>query len=570
MNCPKCNAVISDNSKFCTHCGAKIETPVGSAPGTGSAVCIKCGAPLRPGAKFCAKCGTSQVSSTPQPMTPPAQGVQQPVSQPAQGAGQPVQGVQQPVSQPAQGVSQDAGQPVSKPTQSIWQPAPQPAQNVQQPVQGSGQPGSQPAPNMPLSLPPTPPPMPPSPQSTDKQSSKKQKDPAKKSKMPLVLIMVFVLIIAFMVGGYFVLVNVFDVNPIAMILGDEGEDTDESESTDESEDEDEAESTETEDESPASEDEEEKKGDPELLNALDSQAEAAKQALDAATYTEATQQSLDLIRQYMTIAEENNLKEEAGEKIAYVFDIASKATIESCKGIEHQAVGSAGFEQVNLMLNAVFEAEESLTEKGYTVDSSEITAYSDGVVQRFKDTFISQINEITEREQWSRDEAWTYAEQAYSVQKDGKTVLFDLDDLDDPLRLRYVYCLAWITRKRCENGVADGSMTNEQAFDSAVAVLPETDYNLLVLQDIITYGKAAGKDVAPYQNAYNAIIDYLKAGQNLSIVNTGVNSATTVDIRKFWYFNDLDGADAYKVDVRNGTTQATRDWIRNNIPSYIN
>ena len=25
MNCPKCNAVLSDSSKFCTHCGTKIE-----------------------------------------------------------------------------------------------------------------------------------------------------------------------------------------------------------------------------------------------------------------------------------------------------------------------------------------------------------------------------------------------------------------------------------------------------------------------------------------------------------------------------------------------------------------
>ncbi|MCM1305145.1 MAG: hypothetical protein NC306_13710, partial [Butyrivibrio sp.] len=451
--------------------------------------------------------------------------------------------------QPAQSSVQ---QPVPQPAQSsVQQPVPQPAQSS---MTQSVQPVQQPTVKQPQ----------------DNMAAQQQK-PAKKSKMPFVLITVLVLIIAFVVGGYFVLVKVFDVNPIAMIMGSAEEDGDESkEDTEESGDGKEGTESSLSQEASQGQEIEEKKGDPALLNALDAQAEAAKQALDAMAYLDATEQSKDLIYQYVTIGEENHLTEEVGEKIAYVFDIASKATIGSCSGIENQGLGSAGYQQVTSMLDIVFELETFLNEKGYTVDSSEITEYSDGLIQRVKDRFISQINEITEREQWSRDEAWTYAEQAYSIQKDGKTLLFDPEDLDDPLRLRYVYCLAWITRKRCENGVADGSMTNEQAFDSAVAVLPETDYNLLVLQDAIAYGSAAGKDVTPYQNAYNAIVAYLKAGQNLSIVNTGENSATTADIRKFWYFNDLDGADAYKVDIKNGTTQATRDWIRNNIPSYIN
>lgn len=57
----------------------------------------------------------------------------------------------------------------------------------------------------------------------------------------------------------------------------------------------------------------------------------------------------------------------------------------------------------------------------------------------------------------------------------------------------------------------------------------------------------------------------LKEEQNLSIVNSG----TSADVRRFWYFNDLDGDDVYEVGINNGTAQTTIDWIRNNIPSNI-
>jgi len=46
--CPKCNAPLEGNVKFCPECGAKIKS---------QAKCSKCGAKLNPGAKFCADCG---------------------------------------------------------------------------------------------------------------------------------------------------------------------------------------------------------------------------------------------------------------------------------------------------------------------------------------------------------------------------------------------------------------------------------------------------------------------------------------------------------------------------------
>jgi predicted amidophosphoribosyltransferase len=46
--CPKCNAPLATNAKFCPACGAKISA---------EAHCTQCGAKLKAGAKFCADCG---------------------------------------------------------------------------------------------------------------------------------------------------------------------------------------------------------------------------------------------------------------------------------------------------------------------------------------------------------------------------------------------------------------------------------------------------------------------------------------------------------------------------------
>jgi RNA polymerase subunit RPABC4/transcription elongation factor Spt4 len=63
IHCPKCNAVVDANAKFCPQCGAPIPRPAPAAP----TVCPKCGAKLPVGAKFCPSCGekiTSAVLAT--------------------------------------------------------------------------------------------------------------------------------------------------------------------------------------------------------------------------------------------------------------------------------------------------------------------------------------------------------------------------------------------------------------------------------------------------------------------------------------------------------------------------
>lgn len=51
--CPICNALLEDDSKFCTHCGTKVEGVVTTQPN-----CPNCHAPIEDGATFCVYCGT--------------------------------------------------------------------------------------------------------------------------------------------------------------------------------------------------------------------------------------------------------------------------------------------------------------------------------------------------------------------------------------------------------------------------------------------------------------------------------------------------------------------------------
>lgn len=47
-SCPKCEAPLATNAKFCPECGEKLK---------GAAHCAECGAKLTPNAKFCPDCG---------------------------------------------------------------------------------------------------------------------------------------------------------------------------------------------------------------------------------------------------------------------------------------------------------------------------------------------------------------------------------------------------------------------------------------------------------------------------------------------------------------------------------
>ncbi len=502
MLCSKCGNNIPDDSKFCVHCGNKIEK-VEVANSATENVCKGCKTVLAPGVKFCAKCGMKQESVSVERATAPTKPEHQTAPQTK---------------------SEQATAPQMKPVQQVKSQS----GAVQQPVE------------------------------------------KKKSPKALVAFLVLFLLIGIIGGACFYCVAVMDMHPLEVVSGllDSSEDDEKGDSDDEDEDDEDGEAGEEEDEKQVPEDE---KGDVALLEPANKLVEDAKTEYEAKNYLEgAIPYGKDAINQYVEIAEENNLHDEAQEGIDSVYWVYIESVIRYCDHMKTQGASAAGFEQISNTLADAMELTKMLSEKEYSVDSSELYTYKEETIQTFKDMYIESINGITEYANWSRDEAWNYAERAYSVKENGKPLLFDNEDLEDPLRMRYAYCLSWITRKRCETGLADGSMSNADVVARMELILEETDYNLMLIQDIITYGSAAGLDVEKYRNAYNAVVEQIKNEQGLTIGSEiGVNSRSSVDLNHFWYFNDLDGEDKYKVDTYNGTTAATREWIRSNVPVIL-
>lgn len=531
MICPNCKAEIPENSKFCTKCGTKIEVAVAPEPVTEEAPkCIKCGAELKMGAKFCTKCGTNQELAAAPKAEP------KPVEQPKP--------ADTPAFAPVKENKEDNDMPMSKLMDNTKNTI---AQNVAPKTVEAPKPAE-----APKTIEAPKPAEAPKPVEMPTPVQKPETAPVPTKNGNGVLIAVCALLAVLVIGGgVFVAMKFVDIKGLV-----EKEKPGQTPVVAESS-------------SEVQESETEKVAQPELLNEVDGVFEEAKAMSDAGSYEDAIRKALDAVDQYRNIGKENGLTMEATAKINPVFAFITSTAITYCDGIKAQELGSAGYNQIKNTLEPIVKMADGLAEDDIYVEYATLRNYNEGVADSFKKMYIKKINEITEREQWSRDEAWAYAEEAYSIQENGQTVLFAEDDLDDPLRMRYAYCLAWISQKRCEKGVADGSMSNEDAYNAMVAILEETDYNLLVLQDIINYGSAAGYPIYTYNNAYNAIMNYIRSEQNLSIVNSGVNSGTTVDLRHFWYFNDLDGSDEYMVDIHNGTTQATREWIRNNIPDYL-
>ncbi len=570
MICSKCGSNIPDDSKFCVRCGNKIEKAAASALNvTGKKICPGCGTELRAEAKFCAKCGMKQEGQpAPQPVIQVApQVAPQPVIQVAP------QPVVQPNPQPTpQPTPKATPQPEVQVAQSAIQVAPQPV------VQPNPQPTSQPTPKATLQpeVQVAPPVIQVAPQPVVQSTSKVSSDKKKGGTKVLGLIIAFLLVIAVITGGGYVLVDVLDFHPIAAIADLFGNRNEVSERVTES-----SEDADSDEESKvaAEKEEKEEKSSSETEAKDLSHLESANE-LAAQTQTEYENENYfngviprgaDAITQFVTVGAEYGLMEEAQQGIDSVYEMYADAVIRTCDGLRNQGANAACLEQIRMTLTDATDLVDMMTEKGFTVNGKDLYAYKTDTIQWYRNNFIQCINNITKYENWSRDEAWSYAEQAAYVKENGVPFLFDSENLDDPLRMRYVYCLAWKTRKVCENGIADGSMTKESAAQSMIAILQETDYNMLLLQDIITYGSDAGMDVEKYRRAYDAIANEIKSEQNLTIGNsTGVNSSTSVDLQHFWYFNDLDGEEVYKVDLYNGTTASTREWIRTNVPVILN
>ena len=276
--------------------------------------------------------------------------------------------------------------------------------------------------------------------------------------------------------------------------------------------------------------------------------------------------ALDL---YIRLADEYDMAEDISKEADDIFARYAEQVRYSVSLLDGQYVSSGLYVQSRIYYDEIVEYADRLEKAGIEINSDSIREESDNLIEVYREKYIFAINEIASRENWSRDEAWELAADAASiVDDDGNQVLFDPDDLDDPLRLRYIYSLAWVTRKNIETGIKDKTMTAEDALDEIDRVLKETDYNLQLIYDGIYYCTEAGIDPTPYTQAFNTIME--KLGENegiLIILDHSQADDKNIDLNHFWAFNDISsGANPdFQVSTTNGTTAETRAWIRENI-----
>lgn len=329
-----------------------------------------------------------------------------------------------------------------------------------------------------------------------------------------------------------------------------------------------------EDEETPGEDEEEPEEDPAVAEARRQEISDIMDEIDAAVeegdkselITDDYGTALD---GYIKLASKYELADDVSKEAAEVFEKYAQQVRNSIALLDGQHVSSGLYIQSREYYDEILGYADAMTNAGIKFDDCGIGAESDALIEVYRGKYIYAINEITSRENWSRDEAWELMEDAASiVDEDGDRILFNEDDLDDPMRLRYIYSLAWKTRKDIETGIANGSMTYEDALDRIDSVLRDTDYNLMLLHDGIYYSDKAGIDSAPYMVAFNNEIEKMQEFDGVIVVlDPSKTDETHFEMNHFWIFNDIsDGADpAYQVSFTNGTSATTRAWIRENI-----
>lgn len=253
--------------------------------------------------------------------------------------------------------------------------------------------------------------------------------------------------------------------------------------------------------------------------------------------------------QYKALADEFGMSEAVSEHMADAYDVYASAIIKHKDMMAEQELSGGIHEQImNEFGQAVAYAEE-ITAVGFEVDTSLLISERDGFDTSYRNRIIKAFNEFASRDSWSRTEAWNLMDDTDSM--------FASDDLDNPIRLRYCYALAWWTQKQIESELGSGTITQKGAALKIANILEATDYNLMLVDYYIQYMHSEGQDCSMVETAYSEILDKLADTQGLHI-------GEDIDMAHFWYFNDFG---QYSVDDKNGVTTENRQWIRQRLNS---
>lgn len=293
----------------------------------------------------------------------------------------------------------------------------------------------------------------------------------------------------------------------------------------------------------------------ELANELEKlwdQNEAANAALEAGSYAGegGCRTILDpVIDQYIVLAEEYGAEnDELQDAARTTFDLYTTAILGQTDLLLGQDVRPELYEQMMSDFDEGLGVAEKLLEAELYVDKDYLEDCKESISKEYYDRYIGAFNSFTEAENWSRTESW-------DLMQDAEKISFvDLSEKDDPMTQRYAYALARITMKNIENEMNDGRMAAVEATEDICSVMEETDYNLLLLEQLIDYYDQAG-DTESAENAktwFQEIVNRICDTQGLLI-------GEDVRVENFWSFNEFDGT--YWSDS-NGMTRENHEWIR--------
>lgn len=509
MKCPKCQAEINNNAKFCTKCGCNLAAEMAKATTNTSApavsgTCVKCGASLKPEAKFCVKCGT--------PVTPAA----------TQGSEEKTRYLY------GNDNSNDAQRTIAIDTANISTRAAQ--QNQVQsviPVQDD-------------IVPPT--------EKRKKEKNKKEKQP-KQSKsvdksqsnekagggLIIAIVVLLILAIASAAVCFLVWKGTISLPAIGGILNPDKEEMTTEEETEST--------TETETEKAAANTEE-------LFAEADALlAEGKNQITIDAEIISGMENLRNAINQFAEKAQEAGDASFAEDRIADAYASYVSAVIRHKDMLDGQSISGSIYSQIMSEINDAEALAKELSEKGYSVDTSSLTSAKDAFDTSYTSRVITAFDDFTNRTAWSRTEAWNLMS--------GFDSMFDNSDLDNPLKLRYAYALSWWVQKQIETELASGTITEKGAAIKIANMIEDMDYNPMMINLYISYMNKAGEDCTNVSDAYDEIVQHIAQTQ-------GIRIGEDIPLERFWYFNDFG---TYSIDSSNGVTPENRQWIRDRMSS---
>lgn len=555
MKCPNCQFENRDDAKFCKACGSKLEIlkPNPEPAVNTASVCPNCGAALKPGAKFCSKCGASapqEAAPVPQPAPVPEPKTEilipAPESHICPSCGAALKpGVKfcskcgAPAPQEAASVPQSAPDPIPQPV-----PVPTPAP-VPQPVPT---PAPAPAPQ-PVPVP-APAPVP--------QPVPVPGKPVQKKKKPLIPVLC-ILAVLILLGGGFALSKAGLLPELPFAKNAEDSEKGDSKKNDKPEDSTEnadEENTEAEDLTVSLEEE---------LAPIAEQVTGAEDKIGSGDYAEASADLEGALNAYVDLVSEydsEDVTDTVAPLAATAFDLYTKSILKQVEGWESQPPTAPLYQQVDLTMNASFKLADQLKDSGLTVDTDALETNYAEFPGRYKEKYILAFNDLVTGESWSRTTAWMYMQDAASVG------LVDRENPDDPLTLRYAYSLAWITQKETSEGRADGSVTDEEAITSILAVAKNADYNPVLMRELALCYDAVDDTVSAtlIEDACIDVCNYLANNEavyinaeDLFVPGRNSNASSTIALNDFWYFNDFGD---YSASITNGLRTEGREYIR--------